>query len=106
MKQATALCPVHTALNTLGGKWKLEILWNLCDKPLHFNELKRTIGDISTKVLSDQLKAMEIDGLLTRTMLDTRPPQVEYALTPIARDLQPALRELHAWSIKVWPASE
>lgn len=100
MKQARTLCPVHTALGTIGGKWKLEILWNLCQKPLHFNELKRTIGNVSTKVLSDQLKSMEADGLVIRRTLNTRPPQVEYSLTPIAHELQPALQQLHDWSVR------
>lgn len=96
----TPFCPVHSALQMLGGKWKLIILWNLLQRPYRFNELRRVIGDVSTKVLSDQLSQMEADGLVIRKAFPTSPPQVEYSVSSRGRALSQALESLHEWGKK------
>lgn len=82
-------CPVSSCLKFLAGAWTHEILWQLSRGPLRFGELKRALGGVSTKVLSDRLKDMEARGVLSRTVLPTSPPQVEYALTPLGREFAP-----------------
>lgn len=98
MKDAN-FCPIHAALDKIGGKWKLLILWHLCQGPQQFNQLKRSVGGISTKVLSDQLRELQEDGLISRTPLDTRPPQVIYAVTDAGKNLNPVMEHLYTWSL-------
>ncbi len=100
MSQDHEFCPVHYALQVIGGKWKLLIVWNLISGGKRFNELQRAIGDISTKVLSDQLKQLESDGVLTRHATETRPPQVTYSLTPFGYGLEPVMQAMYAWAKK------
>lgn len=100
MSHNSQTCPLQNTLKILGGKWKLVIIHNLDSKPHRFNDLKRTIGAISTKVLSDQLKDLEKDKFITRTTLPTNPPQVEYALTVKGKSLLPIIKKLHEWGKK------
>lgn len=93
-------CAVQYAMKLIGGKWKLVILWNLIEQPYRFNELKRQISEISTKVLSDQLSQMEEAGLLTRHAYPTTPPQVEYRITEKGRELSHSLQDIHDWGLK------
>jgi DNA-binding HxlR family transcriptional regulator len=100
MSENRKSCSVQYAMQLIGGKWKLVILWNLLNEPKRFNELKRTIGQISTKVLSDQLSQMEEGGLITRHAFPTSPPQVEYRITQKGRELSDSLCSIHDWGEK------
>lgn len=93
-------CAVQEALKLIGGKWKLVIIWYLQQKPHRFNELKRAIGSISTKVLSDQLSQLEVGGLVSRHPFPTTPPQVEYRITNMGQTLCGPLQEIHNWSLQ------
>lgn len=90
-------CPVATTVQLIGSKWKLLILRNLLVRPWRFNELQRSLGGISQKVLTENLRAMELDGLLTRTIYPEIPPKVEYALTELGRSFQPILDAMKVW---------
>lgn len=95
-------CPILHAMNILGSKWKLPILWYLHEKEnTRFNELKRRVTGITQFMLTKSLKELEFDGLINRKVLKTAPPQiVEYSLTPLAMELLPALNELYIWGNK------
>lgn len=90
-------CPVETTLNIIGNKWKVLILRDLMSGTKRFGELKKSIGTVSQKVLTAQLRDMEADGLLTRTVYPEVPPRVEYKLTDLGKSLQPVLDSLRDW---------
>jgi DNA-binding HxlR family transcriptional regulator len=85
-------------LARIGDKWSLLIVRTLGDGPLRFNELRRQVGDISQKMLSSTLKILERDGLVSREVLPTVPPQVEYALTDLGHELLGPVRTLAEWT--------
>ena len=94
-------CPILYALNLIGKKWKLPILWNLRDNnALHYNQLKRKVTGITNTMLTKSLKELESDGLVLRQDFKTIPPSVEYKLTKRGEELIPALRELYYWGKK------
>lgn len=95
MKQTN--CPLQQTLREIGGKWKLVIIWHLIDEPKRFNELKRLVGSISTKVLADQLNQMIKLGLVTRHPLPTNPIQVNYMITEKGKSLEPLISEIYSW---------
>ena len=90
-------CQAQAVLQLLSGKWKLVVLWVLRDGPLRFGEVRDRIDGISEKVLTQQLRALERDGLVARTAFPEIPPRVEYRLAPRACDLVPVLNELSDW---------
>lgn len=90
-------CPVATTVQLIGNKWKLLILRNLSVRPWRFNELQRDLDGISQKVLTDSLRSMEADGLITRTVYPEVPPHVEYALSELGESLKPILDTMRAW---------
>lgn len=90
-------CPVETTLTLIGSKWKVLILRDLIDGKKRFGELKRTVGSVSQKVLTAQLREMEADGLVSRTVYPEVPPRVEYELTELGMSLKPILDALWAW---------
>ena len=90
-------CPVETTLMLIGDKWKVLILRDLMGGTKRFGELKKSIGSVSQKVLTAQLRDMEAKGLLTRTVYPEVPPRVEYALTDTGRSLKPILDSMVAW---------
>ena len=90
-------CPVATTVQLIGSKWKLLILRNLLQRPWRFNELKRSLDGISQKVLTDSLRAMEEDRLITRTVYAEVPPRVEYALSDIGESMRPILTAMQEW---------
>ena len=90
-------CPVATTVQLIGSKWKLLILRNLVTRPYRFNELKRDLAGISHKVLTESLRSMEADGIVTRKVYDTRPRSVEYSLTELGQSLKPVLLEMEKW---------
>ncbi len=90
-------CPVATTVSLIGSKWKLLIIRNLMDRPWRFNELRRDLDGISQKVLTDSLRSMEADGIITRTVFPEVPPRVEYALSELGESLRPLIEDMAAW---------
>lgn len=90
-------CPVETTLTMIGDKWKVLILRDLMPGTKRFGELKKSIGSVSQKVLTAQLRDMEESGLLTRTVYAEVPPRVEYRLTDLGRSLEPILDAMRNW---------
>ena len=96
-KEELPECPVATTVQLIGNKWKLLILRNLRMRPWRFNELQKSLEGISQKVLTDSLRSMEADGLLTRTVYPEVPPRVEYTLTELGYSLRPILEAMRVW---------
>lgn len=96
-KEELPECPVATTVQLIGSKWKLLILRNLLQRPWRFNELKRSFDGISQKVLTDSLRSMEEDGLITRTVYPEVPPHVEYALSETGESMRPILMAMQSW---------
>ena len=96
-KEEMPACPVATTVALVGSKWKLLILRNLLARPWRFNELKKSLDGISQKVLSDSLRSLEEDGIVTRTVYPEVPPRVEYTLTELGRSLKPILDAMYSW---------
>ena len=90
-------CPVATTVQVIGSKWKLLIMRNLLTRPWRFNELQKNLDGISQKVLTDSLRSMEADGIVTRTVYPEVPPRVEYALSPLGETMRPILDAMQAW---------
>ena len=90
-------CPVETTLMLIGDKWKVLILRDLMDGTKRFGELKKSIGTVSQKVLTAQLRDMEEKGLLKRKVYAEVPPRVEYTLTETGYSLKPVLDSMWAW---------
>ena len=90
-------CPLQAAINVIGGKWKTIILYVLADQTLRFGELKKAIPRITQKMLTQQLRELEADGLVTRVVYPEVPPKVEYSLTDYAKELAPILGQLCEW---------
>ena len=91
-------CDAQSVIRLLSGKWKLVLIWVLRDGPLRFSEVRDAVEGISEKVLAQQLRALEADGLVERTAHPEVPPRVEYALADRARDLRPVLERLSEWA--------
>lgn len=87
----------EAAIDALGGKWKIVILWLLEEKPRRFNELRRLLHGISQKVLTDQLRQLESDGLIVREQFEEIPPRVIYTLTDYGRSAHDVIEALCAW---------
>jgi DNA-binding HxlR family transcriptional regulator len=90
-------CGIEAALAVVGGKWKPIILWHLVPEPRRFGELRRLVAGISEKMLIQQLREMQADGIVARKDFHEIPPRVEYALTPFGVSLTNALQPLCAW---------
>lgn len=90
-------CPVETTLTLIGDKWKVLILRDLMDGTKRFGQLRKSIGHVSQKVLTAQLRAMEESGLLIRKVYAEVPPRVEYTLTDLGRSLKPVLDAMQNW---------
>ena len=90
-------CPVTLTVSLIGNKWKLLIMRNLMMRPWRFNELQKSIGIISQKVLVDNLRAMESDGLVIRTIFPAVPPHVEYSLSELGQSMRPILTAMEKW---------
>lgn len=96
-KQQLPACPVETTLTLISDKWKVLILRDLLPGTKRFGELKKSIGHVSQKVLTAQLRQMEQSGLLTRTVYPEVPPRVEYSLTALGYSLKPILDAMSTW---------
>lgn len=90
-------CPVATTVSLIGSKWKLLIMRNLLVRPWRFNELQKNLEGISQKVLTDSLRSMESDGIITRTVFPEVPPRVEYALSELGETLRPVIKSMEVW---------
>jgi DNA-binding HxlR family transcriptional regulator len=90
-------CPVTRALQVIGGKWKLFILFHLMTGTRRFGELRRLIPGVTQQMLTAQLRELEADGLVLRKVHPVVPPHVDYSLTPLGRDLQAVTDALFAW---------
>ena len=88
-KDELPACPVATTVQLIGSKWKLLIMRNLLVRPWRFNELQKSLDGISQKVLTDSLRSMEADGIITRTVYPEVPPRVEYALNDLGESMVP-----------------
>ena len=99
MQQAKELpaCPVETTLMLIGDKWKVLILRDLMPGTKRFGELKKSIGSVSQKVLTAQLRDLEEKGLLSRKVYAEVPPRVEYSLTELGKSLSPILDAMREW---------
>ncbi len=90
-------CPVETTLTLIGDKWKVLILRDLIPGTKRFGELKKSIGNVSQKVLTAQLRNMEESGLISRKVYAEVPPRVEYTLTELGQSLKPILNAMQSW---------
>lgn len=99
-KKAPYVCTMVKVQRMVSGKWKLLILWYLLERTRRFNELRRLMEDVSQRVLTQQLRDLERDGLVHREIYREIPPKVEYSLTPLGRSLAPLLKWLTDWGHK------
>ena len=99
-KEELPACPVATTVSLIGSKWKLLIMRNLLVRPWRFNELQRDLEGISQKVLTDSLRSMEADGIITRTVYPEVPPHVEYSLSELGESMRPIIAAMEEWGIK------
>lgn len=97
MKNNTHYCPVTATLNVIGGRWKPVILFLLSDKTLRFGEMKKQIPGITQKMLTQQLRELEGDGIVYREVFAQVPPKVEYSLTEFGGSLKPILKSMCTW---------
>lgn len=91
-------CPIMTSIAMISDKWKVLILCKLRTNTLRFNELMRALHGVSQRVLTQQLRELEYDGLVQRTVYAEVPPRVEYQLTPLGKSLVPVLDQLEGWA--------
>ena len=96
-KDEMPACPVATTVQLIGSKWKLLIMRNLLKRPWRFNELRRDLDGISQKVLTDSLRSMEEDGIITRMVYPEVPPRVEYALSDLGESMRPIIQAMEQW---------
>lgn len=98
-KKELPACPVATTVQLIGNKWKLLILRNLLARPWRFNELKKDLAGISQKVLTDSLRSLENDGIVTRTVYPEIPPRVEYSLSELGESMRPIISAMEQWGL-------
>jgi DNA-binding HxlR family transcriptional regulator len=98
-KDELPACPVATTVGLIGNKWKLLILRNILAGPNRFGELRKTIPGISQKVLTDNLRAMEEDGIIIRTVFAEVPPRVEYKLSELGDTMRPIIAAMETWGL-------
>jgi len=94
-------CYIHvwTTMQAIGGKWKMLILWHVHDGGRRYNELRRRIPGISQKMLTQQLRELEEDGLVARKVYPETPPRVEYEMTPYGKTLEPVFDVMYDWGV-------
>lgn len=93
-------CPVEAALELIGGKWKGLALYHLMDGPVRFNELKRQMGEVTQRMLTKQLRELEVDGIIHRKVFPVVPPKVEYSLTEKGESLRSIIMALREWGLE------
>lgn len=95
-----ANCPAEMALKVIGGRWKILIIKELFDGVKGFNELRRSLKGVTQKMLTQQLREMEADGIINQEVYLQVPPKVEYSLTSLGKSLQSMINEMHEWGNK------
>lgn len=100
LKESSDTCGFTMALAVIKGKWKATIIWELHERPVRFGELKRRLGRISEKMLFEQLRQLEVDGVARREAFDETPPRVEYSLTLAGAELNEAAHRLSDWGTR------
>jgi len=100
MKPQPTRCPAETTLAVIGGRWKVPILYHLFDSVKRFSELQRGVTGITQKMLTQQLREMERDGIVQRTVYAQVPPKVEYRLTPLGQTLKPVVAAMCKWGAR------
>lgn len=95
---AAPVCPIRAVMHGIGGKWVAFVLKALDERPCRFGELRRLLSDVTQRMLTQTLRDLERDGLVSRTVHPTKPPSVEYALTPLGQSLCVELRSLFRWA--------
>jgi DNA-binding HxlR family transcriptional regulator len=98
-------CPIYVTLEMVGGKWKVAILWHLAEGTTRFGELKRQLRVVTQKMLTQQLRELERDGLVNRMVYAEVPPRVEYSLTTDGQSILPVLQSMFDWG-KKWVISK
>ena len=106
IKEELPACPVATTVQMIGSKWKLLIMRNLLQRPWRFNELKKDLEGISQKVLTDSLRSMEADGIITRTVYPEVPPRGEYALSDLGESMRPIMDAMEIWGTEYKKSKE
>ena len=96
-EKVTFTCPVEATLSLIGGKYKPIILWHLIKQPLHYMELQRLIPDATSKLLSQQLRALEKSGMISRAVIPEKPPKTIYSLTNFGASIIPVLDSMCDW---------
>ncbi len=105
MKEIVSACPAERTLQVVGGRWKIFILWQLLAQTRRFSDLQRCVNDcmedkaaaVTAKMLTQELRQMEADGLVHREVYAQVPPKVEYSLTPLGRSLRPVVEAMAEW---------
>lgn len=97
-------CPVEAALDIIGGKWKSIILFRVMESTRRFNELRKLLPKVTQRMLTNQLRELERDGLIERRVYPQVPPKVEYSISKLGRTLEPVLHELKKWAEEQMPA--
>lgn len=90
--------PVELSEEIIGGKWKMPILWRLKDRVWRYNELQKSIGKVTAKMLTEQLRELERDGLIRREVFPVIPPKVEYSITPLGSSCIPIIDSFRQWA--------
>ena len=106
IKEELPACPVATTVQMIGSKWKLLIMRNLLQRPWRINELKKDLEGISQKVLTDSLRSMKADGIITRTVYPEVPPRVEYALSDLGESMRPIMDAMEIWGTEYKKSKE
>jgi DNA-binding HxlR family transcriptional regulator len=104
MRKAQINCPAGYTLKVLSGMWKAPIVWHLLSGARRFGELRRDVGKVTQKVLAQQLRELERDGVVSRKVYPVVPMKVEYSLTPHGRSLRPVVQLMVAWGAAHTPA--
>ena len=99
-RNATGFCPVRDVLDRVGDQWSVLVLFSLAERVMRFGELKKHIGDISPRVLTQTLRYLEQDGLVTRKMFATIPPRVDYTITDLGRSLTESMKPVIFWAME------
>ena len=105
MQRRETRCPAEITLNVIGGRWKTLILWQLFQGTRRFSELRRGTHGITQKMLTQQLRELEKDGVVDRRVYAQMPPRVEYSLTPMGRSLKPVVDAMCRWGAKQMTAA-
>lgn len=100
------ICPAEKTAKLIGGRWKIVILWYLFQGVKRFSELQRALTGVTQKVLTQQLRDMERDGIVARTVYAQVPPRVEYSVTPLGMSLKPVVEAMHRWGVEHQPSDK